>query len=228
MNAVKLLFTIAFLSAASLQSAQAQADSTKNHAASSNMAISLSAQPLYILSSAIKMDLELHKPTGRFGYVISPEFYSGNISDDRENHNRNGSSPDRIKGFGLGIHQKLKFKKQLVSSYFAYGATFRSQTITYHTESFIPYGNDGLSYYSYGPVDNRIKIKSLLVSAVMGFQTLDWDVLLMDAYIGFGYKLADLEMTYAGERRYDKNYFSPAYQGPLFMLGVKFGAQIKR
>lgn len=223
--AAKLLGVLFFF--ASIQ-ATAQKDSTGT-AASSNLAISLTAQPLYVYSNAIKLDLELQKPSSRFSYVISPELYSGKISDSKSGVQNSSKMPlDRIKGFGLGLHQKLKFKKQLISPYFAYGATYRNQTITYDTEGFVPYEENGLSYFGYGPMEHPIKIQSLLISTVVGVQMLDWDVLLVDAYVGFGYKLADVEMPNPQERHYNKAFYSPAFKGPVMMLGVKIGAQIKK
>jgi hypothetical protein len=207
---------------------KAQTDSMAR-ASESQLAIALSVQPLFVLSNALKLDLEIQKPTSRFGYVVSPELYGGQTTDTSvPESQRNNKFPDRISGFGLGVQQKLKFKKQLISPYFAYGLTYRRLKITYDTEDFVRYEENGLSYYAYGPVENPIQINSLLFNGLIGVQTLDWDFLLLDLYVGFGYKIVDVNMSNPGERRYNKMFFSPAFKGPIMMAGIKLGVQIKK
>jgi hypothetical protein len=204
-------------------SANAQQDSIKT----SGLGINLLFQPLFIGIQAIKLDLEIQKPKSRFAYVISPEIYSGMTQDYRSNR-RQEPPEDRISGFGIGVHQKLKFKKEPVSHYFAYGLTYRYNKITYESEGFNAYQENGLNYYGYGPSKNDMKINSILVSGVIGFQDSYWDILLTDAYVGFGYKLPGVQINDPGQRQYDRYYMSPAFKGVLILVGVKIGVQIKK
>lgn len=202
-------------------SVKAQQDSTK----ASNHTINLLFQPLFIGNKAIKLDLEFQRSQSRFAYVITPELYSGIISDTETSKN---ASEDRINGFGIGIQQKLKFKKEPVSHYFSYGLTYRYNKITYDSEGFIPYQENGLNYYDYGPYKNDMKINSILLSGVLGFQESYWDILLADLYLGFGYKLPDVKIDNPGVRQYSKYFTSPAYKGVLLLAGIKIGVQIKK
>lgn len=180
--------------------------------------ISVSVQPFFLLTNAGKVDLEVQPLDHKFAYVLSAEFYGGRVQDD--------FIYDRLNGFGIGLLQKYKFKKQLSSPYFAYGAIYRHQEIAIETEGFSPYQDNGLTYYEFGPIKKLLIIDAVLLSTTFGYQKVSNDF-VYDFYIGLGYKTPLRDLNFQGYRKYDQYISSYAYKGFGMLVGFKIGYQLQ-
>jgi hypothetical protein len=188
--------------------------------------ISVSVQPFFLLINAAKADLEFQPNGRRFGYVLTPEFYTGPIQDDDNFGYLTRLANDQLKGFGLGILQKYKFKDQLSSPYVAYGITYRHQELSIQTNGFYTTEQDGLMYYEYGAIKKRFLIDALLLSATIGYQKIAHYV-VYDFYFGVGYKTPLGDIDFEGYRKYNQSTTSIAYKGVGMLVGLKLGYQFQ-
>lgn len=188
--------------------------------------LSIAVQPFFLLSNAGKIDVELQQAGSKFGYIFTAEVYGGHTKDrDIFSDMKNDAPSDKISGAGIGISQKYRFKDKRSGPYIAYGLTYRYQEIAIKTEGFYTYQESGLTYYEYGPIGKNLVISSGLASAVFGYQKIA-DDFLYDLYFGLGYKAQLKNTDFDDLRQYDKYQYSPAYKGPVMLLGFKIGFQI--
>lgn len=219
------LFLLFILSVSTLavKSQEKVIDTTLNTKKSS---ISVTVQPFFLLINAAKADLEF-QPTGRrFGYVLTPELYTGSIRDDDNFGYLTRLGNDQLRGFGLGILQKYKFKDQLSSPYVAYGVTYRHQELSIQTNGFYKIEQEGLTYYEYGAIKKRFLIDALLLSATVGYQKIAHNV-VYDFYFGVGYKTPLGDIDFEGYRKYNQSSTSIAYRGVTMLIGLKLGYQFQ-
>ena len=188
-------------------------------------AMSLSVQPLFLISNAAKLDLEIQLPKRRLGYIVSAEVYAGRVKDIGFLEITSGDRPfDRISGFGLGVLQKHSFREGITSYYVAYGITYRHLKIDYETDGFSPYQQDGLNYYEYGPLEKSKKINTLLLSTTIGYHRI-MGRFVYDLYLGLGYKSPLEKVDFNGARDYNDSMPSFAYKGFGILAGIKLGFQ---
>lgn len=218
------LSVFAKIGTATGQDQTAKPDTTDKDAKSS---ISLAIQPMFMLNNAGKIDLEWQSGGKKIGYVFTAELYSGRTKDASEGfYNRGTEKWDRISGLGVGISQKYKFKDERSSPYLAYGLTYRYQEISFETEGFFTYEQDGLTYYDYGPIEKNFAVSSGLATAVFGYQKIA-DDFLYDLYFGFGYKAQFNNTEFDGLRRYNDSIIYHAYKGFGMVAGFKIGYQFR-
>jgi hypothetical protein len=204
------------------------ADTTHTDHTTLKSSVSVAAQPFFLLSNAGKIDVELQQAGSKFGYIFTAEVYGGRIKDrDLFSEMEEDAAPsDKISGAGIGISQKYRFKDKRSGPYIAYGLTYRYQEIAIKTEGFYTYQESGLTYYEYGPIGKNLVISSGLASAVFGYQKIA-DDFVYDLYFGLGYKAQLKNTDFDGLRQYDKYQYSPAYKGPVMLLGFKIGFQFQ-
>ncbi len=197
-----------------------------NRSTVSAQSVSVAIQPIFILNNAGKIDVELQPAKSRFGYILTAELYGGTIKDKPTFSIDENTPSDKLRGAGIGISQKYKFKDDRSSPYIAYGLTYRYQEIAIETEAFYAYQENGFTYYGYGPVNKNLVISSGMASAVFGYQKLE-DDFVYDFYFGAGYKTQFKNTDFDGLRSYDRNQYSYAYKGPLMLVGLKIGFQFR-
>lgn len=216
-----IIALILLLSFASTTNAQDK----KTDSIAKKMGISLTVQPFFFAVAAGKLDLELQPLNHKFAYIVTGEFYDGEVQDG-ELFDFKDNAWDKISGFGIGLMQKYKFKEKRSSPYVAYGATYRNQKIAIETEGFYPYQENGLTYYDYGPIEKSLKINSLLIGGTMGYQKISGSF-VFDIYAGLGYKTPLGKNNLEGYREYDKDITVYAYKGFGMLLGFKIGMQFQ-
>ena len=220
--AKQLLFFAALLLLGTTLKAQSQVqDST-----SQKPRISIAIQPLFLFIGAAKFDFELQPAKHRFGYKLTTELYQMETKDTRNLDFLDKKPYDKLRGFGLGLQQKYKFREKASSSYVSYGFTYRNQTIAYETEGFYPFQENGLTYYEYGPIDKKVRLETILVNTTLGYQIISYNF-MFDVYMGVGYKGPLTKVNFDGARRYDYSILSYAYEGFGVLAGIKFGFQLQ-
>lgn len=183
----------------------------------------ITIQPLYFVTSAVKLDIEFRKPDSKRAIGITPEFFNGNIKDADLLREMKGLKQDKLSGFGIGIFQKYYVAN---GPYFAYGLTYRYQTIVFDSQGFAPYQKDGYTFYEYGSISDKWKINSFLANTVIGYQAVKYDF-VYDIYLGFGYKHPSIKADHPEARKYDRGVFNYAYDGLVYLMGFKVGYKIK-
>jgi hypothetical protein len=206
--------------------AQVQTGEAKRDSIPLKTSLSVSVQPFFLLTNAGKIDIELQPAGSKFGYVFTAEVYSGRVKDDDIFRVQEDERFDKIRGAGIGISQKYKFRDKRSSPYIAYGLTYRYQEIAIETEGFYSYQENGFTYYEYGPIGKNLVISSGLANAGVGYQKIALDF-LYDVYFGFGYKAQLKNTDFDGHRAYDKYQYSYAYKGAVMQVGFKIGFQFR-
>lgn len=217
------LFSTCLILAFSSSFAQTADSSTS---VTAKTAISIAIEPHFLITNAGRLNVELQKPGGKFAYIIVPEIYGGEIVDAGVFRGISDKDPDKIRGFGLGLFHKYKFKPSVTGPYLAYGLTYRNLDITYNTEGYIRYTEDELTYYKYGDMEDVLKINSYLISGLAGYQKTA-GIFMFDIYVGLGYKSSNKKSLYPAARKYDRSVFDIAYTGGTMVFGIKLGFQLQ-
>src|SRR5687767_7648300 len=98
---------------------------TSSENIASKSSLSLTIEPLYFINRTTKLDIEFKPKKHLFAYILSPEIFAGTVYDGSIFSMKNKAS-DEIKGFGIGLQQKISFKVKSNSvPYLAYGVTYR-------------------------------------------------------------------------------------------------------
>ncbi len=193
---------------------------------SSKSSLSVAIEPFYFISRITKLDLEYKPKKHWFSYIISPEFFSGTVYDGSI-FPIQGAPSDELRGFGIGLHQKISAKvNSNAVPYLAYGVTLRKNTITYDDEGFVPFQENGLSFYEYRNFTDGMKIKTSLFSVLVGVQITGDSKFQFDMYTGAGYKSSTKRSLIEGKRDYNQTFTDYAYNGFIFQLGVRIGYKI--
>lgn len=199
--------------------AQKEADSSSH-----KTLVSVSFQPFFLMINATRFDVELQPEGKRYRFIISPEIYSGKTKDVNLFKNQIGVKWDDLAGVGIGLMHKFQ-RDEESGVYLAYGAIYRNQTIRFETEGFREFEKDGLTYYDYGPVNDKLHIQSVMVNGIFGYQA-SLNRFLIDYYLGLGYKKPFVKSRYPDAREYTQTPYLYTYNGFTLVAGVKLGLKI--
>lgn len=187
-----------------------------------NFNLTASIQPLFAINNALRLDVEIN-PAKKFPtLIISPEIYSG-YSEDKGSYLE---IKDEISGLGIGISHKVNFKVSRLRPYLTYGFMYRNIAVKYSDEGFIPVFREGLEYYEFGYLSDKLRINSFLVNSCAGFEITKFDRIVIDFYGGIGLKNSSRKSNFPEKRLYSQEQYSLAYSGFLPMAGVKIGYKI--
>ena len=178
-----------------------------------------------MLNDIYRLDIEGKKTKSYLSHVFSTELINGFTKDGSDRlFNEN---PDKISGWGLGIHQKWVAKKGAKGNfpYISYGALIRDISIAYDGVGFTSYQENSLDYYRYGPFSDQLKIKGTVYDLIAGVQFIN-SHLLFDCYFGVAYKKSSSRSNYSGFREYNGDYSSFAYKGWAPQIGAKIGIKL--
>ena len=199
--------------------------------AKSNYPISISFQPIFLLNNALKVDVEMQQKEKAGAFIGGLEVYTGKITIlyPQESNLEETNNQDIINGIGLNLAYKLKFQKseKLTSFYFSPGVTIRNFKLTLNGEGFYAFEQDGVEYYTYGPIEKNYPINSALFYGNLGYHKVWKTTMLLDAYLGFGYKTATKNNEVEFSRNYEQYAYGFNFNGYAVQAGLKFGFQIK-
>lgn len=195
--------------------------------AKSEYPLSLSFQPVYLLNNTLRFDAEMQQREKASAYIGALEVINGNTNILY--NNGDGNSNDRVSGLGIGFAYKLKLNptKKLSSFYCSPGITFRRLNITLKGEDYYSYQEDGIEYFTYGEKETKYPVNSALIFGNLGFQKVWTTTMLLDVYLGFGYKISTRDRLLETIRDYEKPSYGFNYNGVAIQAGFKFGFQIK-
>jgi hypothetical protein len=122
-------------------------------------------------------------------------------------------------GFGIGANYKrFIFKQEFL--YFQGGAdySFRKAEVSHY--DFIPYEEDGLTYYTYDKLCEKQDFNRISLTACMGIQTLMRYGFYVDHYMGLGYKHAFYDKN---KPALDEDVIDYGYRGLYPVIGFRLG-----
>ncbi|WP_207421772.1 hypothetical protein [Desertivirga brevis] len=186
----------------------------------------VSTDLLHYFNDTYRIDIEGKKTDSHFSHFLSVDFLNGNTNNRAAWLFHSGTDP--VSGIGLGIHQKWVSKRGNNKScpYIAYGINLRKVSIRYSEVGFSRYTENSLDYYSYGPYDDEIEIKSGVANVIGGIQLTHSTNIVLDSYLGVAYKLSDSKSGNLGYKEYNKSFSSFGSEGLGFQMGVKLGFKI--
>lgn len=190
--------------------------------------VSLSVQPLFAFIDGLKLDIEMQKRNRHSSFIISPEFYTGSVRDKSSTLFFRKYEGDKITGFGLGLLAKYRLSTEPDGWYISYGITSRRFLINYTDEGYVGYTENNLHYYEYGNFTDQLKINSYLVSLAPGVQIIGSSNILLDLYLGIGYKFRNKKSEYPGHRTYERSPIDFGGRGFVPLAGFKIGYQIRK
>lgn len=207
----------------------AQMGNASNDAdAKSNFPLSISFQPIYLINNTLRLDLEMQQKGKASAFITALELIGGNTqllysSDD------NTKTKDDVFGAGFGLAYKLKLNptEKLTSFYFSPGLMLRTVKISLKEDDFYTYEEDGIKYFTFGEVETKYPINSALFFSNLGYHKVWTTSILLDTYLGFGYKVSTNDKVLETIRDYEKPTYGFNYTGFIFQVGVKFGFQVK-
>lgn len=198
--------------------------------AKSEFPISVSLQPIYLMNNTLRFDVEMQQKLKPSAFIGALEIINGNTNLlYKDNNNDDNTQGDRVSGVGIGLAYKLKLNptEKLTSFYFSPGVNFRTLKISLKGEDFYAYEEDGLQYYTFGESEKKYPINSALVFGNFGYHKVWTTTILLDTYLGFGYKLSTKDKLLEVNRDYENQIYGFNYTGFTFQAGIKFGFQIK-
>jgi hypothetical protein len=181
-------------------------------------------QPAFLLNNAVHLDLEGKFKSKYLHFIVSPEIYRGSVSD---RHGEASGQTDDLRGYGIGLSQKINLREKGTKPYISYGLMYRNLGITYQDEGFIIAPRDGLDFYEFVPYTDKLNINSFLWNSTVGVQITNVEKVIVDLYIGGGLKVSSKKSGQSGKRDYDQEYQDFAYNGSVFLAGIKLGYKIK-
>ncbi len=202
----------------------------------------VSVSPLRVLSNGVKFDFEreLPRPGQWLGTSLSMYFVPRRGGMGSELYNNRSSfisgfdDYHRMWGIGTSVIYKHTFSRR--GWYFATGMTFDFYRVGVATRAFVPYREDGMTFYDYG---NAIETRSFFKPTarfVMGKHMALSRRCFFDLYAGVGlsYSIYEREDTHDYTGSYDYRYGGYGYprfddvggfgyRGLTIVSGFRFG-----
>ena len=188
--------------------------------------------PQHLFINGLHLELEKPLQAGtRASIIFSPRVYSGltrtvDALAGRRYAVRNDDT--RVYGYGLEWQHRVYLSSNAsfdeTRVYFAYGPNFHYFNVEFQKEGYLAeIGSDGLTYYRGSRRPFNEKINRWGAVAMLGLQQpMYTDRLLIDLYLGPGYKYSAVRTNYTVER-YTSRTSDFGYTGFYLLAGIKFG-----
>jgi hypothetical protein len=188
--------------------------------------------PQHLFINGLHMELEKPLQAGtRASVIVSPRVYSGQTRTvDALASRRYAVRKDetRVNGVGLEVQHRVYLSSNANFDekrfYFAYGPNFHRFNVKFRKEGYqAEVGSDGLTYYRGTRRPFNEKIYRWGAVAMLGLQQPMYTArLLIDLYLGPGYKYSTIRTNYTSVR-YNERTSDFGYTGFYLLTGIKFG-----
>lgn len=200
--------------------------------AKSNFPLSVSFQPIYLVNNTLRFDVEMQQKAKAAAFVGAVEVINGNTELLYGNYDDNNSDNERrnsVSGAGVGLAYKLKLSptEKLTSFYFSPGVMLRTLEIAVKGDNFYAYEEDGIKYFTFGKTETKYPINSALIFGNLGYHKVWTTTILLDAYLGFGYKISTRDQFLESITNFENPTYGFNYNGLAVQAGIKFGFQIR-
>ena len=191
--------------------------------------LNVTFQPLFLLNSAFKFDLELRQGNHKLSFIGGMELYNGSTRVLYGQRNNFGeTTADRIKGYGINLALKYKISTGGKASHFYFnpGVVLRSFDMKLIGPMFYSYVENNVEYITYGTTEATFKISPFLVYGNFGYHYIT-DGFILDLYTGIGYKKSQKIEEVEQIRNYEDHFYGYNHNGIIVQAGLKFGFQIR-
>lgn len=181
--------------------------------------------PQYFFINGFRLDLEKRISNTTNALVISPQVYSGRITELLQESN------DKVKGAGLTLQYKHYMKTINLSeenttilfeqSYIAGALGYNFFNINYTDQEFVEVGNE----IKIQNVEKNLNIHRYNLGVLFGMVYQTEIGLAFDIYLGSGIQFSDISQAeYTQRRNYNEGMINYGYEGVTFLIGIKIGS----
>ncbi len=185
--------------------------------------------PQYLITNAIRVDVDFRKSESNKWWVISPYYYSDG-SDysilNRSNSDFNQNKYESMYGVGIGVARKMFLKSDETAKgfYATVGLTYKYISIQGDNFTYMETtGDDGLTYYQMADLMYTININSYSGSVIIGHQFNPLPKFYIDMFIGFGLKYSTHDSPEKVAITYNRGSIDYGYSGTQFIGGIRLG-----
>lgn len=185
--------------------------------------------PQYLITNAIRVDIDFRKPKSNKWWVISPYYYSDG-SDysflNRNNSDFNLYKYESMNGVGIGVARKIFLKSDETAKgfYATVGLTYKYFSIHGNNFTYVEStGDDGLEYYRMDDLMYSININSYKGSIIIGHQFNPLSKFYIDLFIGFGLRYSTHDSPEKVAITYNRGSIDYGYSGTQFIGGLRLG-----
>ena len=188
--------------------------------------------PQYLITNAIRVDIDFRKPESNKWWVISPYYYSDGSSSSILNRNNSDFNPTKYEsmyGVGIGVARKLFLKSKTTAEgfYATAGLTYKYFNIHGDNYTYVKTtGDDGLAYYQMKDLKYTININSYNGYVIMGHQFNPYSKFYIDLFIGFGLKYSTHNSPEKVVVKYNRGNIDYGYTGTQFIGGLRLGVSL--
>ncbi len=175
--------------------------------------------PHYVLFNGLRFDIE--RLNGRKAWVVSPQFYY--LKRDYHPISYSDASLKSLIGGGMGVYRKfIRSSTEKSVGYWAIGLGTNYYSVDYDQFTWVAKSFYDQTVYDYELVNRRGSLLQINASATIGIQYRMWNFLIVEPYVGVGYRYT---MPFLPDHTnpFD-NMLSFGYSGPVFLVGIKLGS----
>ena len=185
--------------------------------------------PQYLITNAIRVDIDFRKQGSNKWWVISPYYYSDGSDNsilNRNNSDFNQNKYESMYGVGIGVSRKMFLKSDATAKgfYTTVGLTYKYFSIQGDNYTYMETtGDDGLTYYQMADLVYTININSYSGSIIIGHQFNPLPKFYIDMFIGFGLKYSTHDSPEKVAITYNRGSIDYGYSGTQFIGGLRLG-----
>ncbi|MCC9166264.1 hypothetical protein LN893_05340 [Pontibacter sp. XAAS-A31] len=192
---------------------------------------SLKFSPQHLILNGVHLDLEKRlEPHGYHSLILSPRFYYGNTQNIDGLSRRSNEEKDwgEVSGYGAAVQYRVYLTRPAKPTgeqfYTSFGINCHHFKIDFVRQGWVEEtADDGLLYYRYKDRSFTEKVDRWGGVILLGAQDpVISDRVVLDAYVGLGYKSSSIETDYT-EPRYNYNLLDFGFTGAHLLLGMKLG-----
>lgn len=195
----------------SVLSAKAQSEENKDFVLPKAV---LKLSPFHFFNSTFQFGSEIFNQTRSRSFNIDVGVRSSSLTyDDAKGISTEIGFRKYVKPMTLRQRKSRQFYQGIYYNIFIQGSYFEG-----YSQEYIYNPTTGGAYDRY-----KITVKSIAPGFYMGLQKTLWEVVLMDAYIGGGVKISEIDRSQQVGYYYDDELFAPGYEGIYPKIGIKIG-----
>ena len=212
-------------------SLKAQSDSEKDakgaQAEQQPFRYGFSFVPQHLFKQGFRVDFEYGFKQSKSALVFAPIYYGGNIDNDVS-----GSPDDELLGYGAELIHKIYLTNvddpNEPSFYLGHGPYFRHFEVDFKVEGWVKQQDGEQTVFEKGFINHTRAINKYGYNFLLGLTIAQENGLLMDFYFGGGIRVANTSTTQNNPnkpgRSFENSIIDYGYNGPVPLVGLKFGA----
>lgn len=203
---------------------QEQADSK-----SQDRLVGLSFVPQHLFKRGFRIDFEYRFKNSPNSLVLAPIYYGGNLENDED-----GIPEDELIGYGAELIHKIYLNDQKQSTdpmiYLGHGPFWRRFQVDFQIREWVERQNGDLTLFERDLTTQTRTINKYGYNFLLGITVAQQEGFLVDLFFGGGIRVTSTSTTQnisaKPNRSFENSFIDYGYNGPVPILGIKFGAHL--